>query len=146
MHRTLSTLFLALLLALAGAAHSAPEQGKRPAAAKTAKAKAAAKKPAKKQTKKAASRRAAASAAPAAAPTALRGADHIVAVVNSEPITDNEVRAATARVRHQMQQKRQSVPPEGELRRAVLERLISERAQQQYAKENGLEVSDQALA
>ena len=52
MHRTLSALALSLLLALAGAAHSAPEQGKRPAATKAAKtAKAAAKKPAKKQAK-----------------------------------------------------------------------------------------------
>ncbi|MBQ9579239.1 MAG: peptidylprolyl isomerase [Ottowia sp.] len=144
MHRTLSTLALCLFLALAGAAHSAPEQGKRPAAAKTAKA---AKKPAKKQAKKAASKRASASAASAAAPAAaLRGADHIVAVVNSEPITDNEVRTAAARVRHQMQQARQGMPPEDELRRAVLERLISERAQMQYAKENGLEVSDSVLA
>ena len=75
----------------------------------------------------------------------MRGADHIVAVVNSEPITDNEVRAAAARVRRQLQQQRQSVPPEAELRRAVLERLISERAQMQYARERGLEVGDSAI-
>ncbi|MBQ6655899.1 MAG: peptidylprolyl isomerase [Ottowia sp.] len=147
MHRTLSILALCLLLALAGAPDSALAQGSTAKTAKTAKA--AAKKPAKKSAKKPAkkaAKRAASSAAPAAAPAVLRGADHIVAVVNSEPITDNEVRAAAARVRHQMQQKRQNVPPEGELRRAVLERLISERAQQQYAKENGLDVSDSALA
>lgn len=147
MHRTLSTLALCLLLALAGAPDSALAQSSAVKTAKTAKA--TAKKPAKKPAKKAVSKRPAASAvasAPAAAHTPLRGADHIVAVVNSEPITDNEVRAAAARVRHQMQQKRESVPPEGELRRAVLERLISERAQMQYAKENGLAVSDSALA
>lgn len=169
MHRTLSILFLALLLALAGAPNGALAQGSAAktskAAAKPAPRKAAAKKPAKKAAQKTAPKtakkpaqnaapktaRKTASSAPAsaatlAAPAVLRGADHIVAVVNSEPITDNEVRAAAARVRRQMQQARRSVPPEGELRRAVLDRLISERAQMQYAKENGLEVSDQALA
>ena len=147
MHRTLSTLALCLLLALAGAPDSALAKGSAAKAAKTAPKKAAAKKtPAKRSAKKPARKAAKASAAPAAAPAVLRGADHIVAVVNSEPITDNEVRAAAARMRRQMQQQRQSVPPEDELRRAVLERLISERAQQQYARENGLEVSDSALA
>ena len=105
----------------------------------------------KTSPKSAAKKTPTASALPAAAPHALqppslRGADHIAAVVNNEPITDNEVRAAISRVRRQMQDARQRIPPDDELRRLVLERMISERAQMQYAKEHGLEVSDQALA
>lgn len=89
----------------------------------------------------AATRPAPAAAAPAA-PTAPTAADYIVAVVNSEPVTNNEVRARMLRVEQQLAQQGAAVPPRPELARQVLERLISERAQLQYARETGIKVND----
>ena len=42
-------------------------------------------------------------------------ADHIVAVVNSEPITNHEVRSRLQRVQEQGQRSGTSLPPEAEL-------------------------------
>ena len=87
-------------------------------------------------------------AAAAAAPPSLgpREADYIVAVVNTEPVTNSEVRIGMARAMHQLAQSGIAAPPADELRKEVLERLISERAQLQYAREQGLKVDDGALA
>jgi peptidyl-prolyl cis-trans isomerase SurA len=73
---------------------------------------------------------------------APRSADYIVAVVNSEPITNNEVRLRMSRIEQQLAQQGQPVPPRAEFARQVLDRLISERAQLQFAKENGIKVED----
>jgi peptidyl-prolyl cis-trans isomerase SurA len=78
--------------------------------------------------------------------TGPREADRIVAVVNSEPVTDNEVRTRMARVRRQVAERGLATPPAEQLRKEVLERLIGERAQLQYAREQGLKVDDGALA
>lgn len=72
-------------------------------------------------------------------------ADYIVAVVNSEPITNGEVRTATVRLVKDLNQQRAAVPPADELRRRVLERLINERAQLQVAQEKGIRVEDAAV-
>lgn len=68
-----------------------------------------------------------------------RGAEHIVVLVNSEPITSGDVRARLARIE----------PPAGvsrdELARQVLERLIVEKTQLQWANEAGLKVDDSAV-
>jgi peptidyl-prolyl cis-trans isomerase SurA len=51
-----------------------------------------------------------------AAPAGERGpraADYIVAVVNSEPITNNEVRLRMSRIEQQLAQQGQPVPPRG---------------------------------
>jgi len=89
------------------------------------------------------------SAQPAAvsAPTqSLRSADYIVAVVNAEPVTNNEVRARVQRVLQTMQaQGAQQIPPQDQLTREVLERLIVEKAQIQTAKETGIKVDDLAV-
>ncbi|RRD55900.1 molecular chaperone SurA [Comamonadaceae bacterium OH2545_COT-014] len=93
-------------------------------------------------------------AAPAAPAAALRpraaaqplAADYIVAVVNTEPVTNNEVRARMARAERQLQARGLPVPPAETLRREMLERLIAERAQLQYARETGLTVDEGALA
>jgi peptidyl-prolyl cis-trans isomerase SurA len=69
-------------------------------------------------------------------------ADFIVAVVNSEPITNSEVRAEVQRVSTKLAQQRQTVPPADVLRREVLERLINDRAQLQVARETGIRVDD----
>lgn len=82
-----------------------------------------------------------------------RKADFIVAVVNSEPVTNAELQAEIQRIERNLQQQRQQVPPAAELRTQVLERLINERAQLQLARETGIridaaqvELAEQALA
>lgn len=83
-------------------------------------------------------------ASPAALPTTgvVRGAEHIVALVNSEPITSGDVRARMARVQAP---EGGSLPPREELARQVLERLILEKTQLQWAAEIGVKVDDNAL-
>ncbi len=76
------------------------------------------------------------------APASQRLADYIVAVVNSEPITNNEVRARLVRVEQQLAQQGAALPPREELTRQVLERLISEKAQLQLARESGIRVEE----
>lgn len=76
---------------------------------------------------------------------ATQQADYIVAVVNSEPITNGELRAALQRLTKDLAQQRQSAPPAEELRRRVLERLINERAQLQVARETGIRVDEAAV-
>ncbi len=76
----------------------------------------------------------------------LRSADYIVAVVNAEPVTNNEVRARMQRVLQAMQaQGAKQIPPRDELAREVLERLIVEKAQVQTAKETGIKADDYAV-
>jgi len=74
-----------------------------------------------------------------------RQADFIVAVVNSEPITNSEVRTQVQRTSAQLAQQGQKLPPANELQRSVLERLINERAQLQLARELGIRVDDAAV-
>lgn len=75
----------------------------------------------------------------------VQSADYVVAIVNSEPITNLEVHAATLRVKEQFKGLGQPLPPMEELRQGVLERLISDRAQLQLAKEYGVRVDDVAV-
>ncbi|MEN9538865.1 MAG: hypothetical protein RLZZ126_1100 [Pseudomonadota bacterium] len=82
--------------------------------------------------------------APAGAQSA-RPADFIVAVVNSEPITNNEVRIQANQFLAQMAQARQPRPPNDEVARLALERLINERAQVQVGKDSGIRVDNQAV-
>jgi peptidyl-prolyl cis-trans isomerase SurA len=72
-------------------------------------------------------------------------ADYIVAVVNSEPITNKEVQTRMQRMVAQMSQQGQSLPPRDELAPLVLERLIVERVQLQTARSTGIRVDDAAL-
>ena len=87
-------------------------------------------------------------AAPAAAQGARPGAaplpaDHIVAVVNAEPITNGEVRARMARYAQEMQERGQPLPPSREVfAKQVLERLISEKAQLQGAHDYGVKIDE----
>ena len=74
-----------------------------------------------------------------------RPADYIVAVVNSEPITNNEVRTRMARFEQQLRQSGQPVPPRPQFERQVLERLISEKAQLQLAREIGVKVEESTV-
>ena len=74
-----------------------------------------------------------------------QSADYVVAVVNSEPITNSEVTAAVRRVSEQLKASGQQLPGLEEMRSGVLERLISDRAQLQLASENGIRVDDAAV-
>ena len=74
-----------------------------------------------------------------------RAADYIVAVVNAEPITNHEVRTRMGRFEQQLAQQGQRLPPPAEFRRQVLDRLISEKAQLQLARELGIKVEDSAV-
>ncbi|MCW5236820.1 peptidylprolyl isomerase [Verminephrobacter eiseniae] len=88
----------------------------------------------------------------ASAPQAGRGssatgwADFIVAVVNSEPVTNNEVRSRLVRTEAQIARQGASMPSREWLAHEVLERLILERVQLQQARESGIRVDDFALA
>lgn len=69
-------------------------------------------------------------------------ADFIVAIVNSEPITNGEVRIEAARLAQQLVQARRPALSASELNRVVLERMISDKAQVQLAREMGLRVDE----
>jgi peptidyl-prolyl cis-trans isomerase SurA len=85
-------------------------------------------------------------AAPRAAPPAApvqRAAEYIVALVNSEPITNTEVQTRIERILKENAEAQRV--PRAELARLVLERLIAERAQLQQAKEVGIKVDELAI-
>ena len=81
----------------------------------------------------------------AAASLAPRQADFIVAVVNSEPVTNHEVRLRLARLQRQVASQGGAQPPQELLAREALEQLILERAQIQLAREAGITVDDLAV-
>lgn len=74
-----------------------------------------------------------------------KGGDFIVAVVNSDPITNNEVRAQVVRLEQQLAQQGAPLPQRSEMSRQVLERLVLERAQLQLAREFGVRADDAAV-
>jgi peptidyl-prolyl cis-trans isomerase SurA len=81
----------------------------------------------------------------ALAPPKVQSADFIVAVVNSEPVTNHEVRLRLAGAEQQLAQQGGEMPSRAVLTREVLERLINERAQLQLARETGLRADDAAV-
>ncbi len=87
-------------------------------------------------------------AAPVLAPataTAQTQADFIVAVVNSEPITNREVVREAQREYQQLVQQRRAPPDVQALLPEVLEALISRKAQLQMARDTGLRVEESAI-
>lgn len=72
-------------------------------------------------------------------------ADYIVAVVNSEPVTNNEVRTRLIRFERRLAEQRVAMPPRAELMREVLDDVISEKIQLQLARESGLKIDDRAI-
>ncbi len=72
-------------------------------------------------------------------------ADFIVAVVNSEPITNTEVRLEIQRTLQQLAQQRRPQPDMRQLAPEVLESLISRKTQLQLAQESGIRVDDAAI-
>ena len=74
-----------------------------------------------------------------------QSADFIVAVVNSEPITNSEVRAETRRVVERLREQNKPVPDAQTLQNGVLERLINDRAQLQLARDTGIRLDEAAI-
>jgi peptidyl-prolyl cis-trans isomerase SurA len=75
----------------------------------------------------------------------LRQADFIVAVVNSEPITNREVQMLRQRLANEAAGLGGKSPDSSELTRAALEQLINEKAQLQQAREVGIKIDAQAI-
>jgi peptidyl-prolyl cis-trans isomerase SurA len=70
-----------------------------------------------------------------------RPADYIVAVVNSEPITNKEVQTLKLRLQKQLPPGTPSPSPQV-LTQQALDQLINEKAQLQQARDNGIRVDD----
>ena len=68
--------------------------------------------------------------------------DRIVAVVNDEAITAFELRTRLATVERQLRGQNVQLPPQDVLEKQLLERMITDRVQLQFAKETGLRISD----
>lgn len=88
---------------------------------------------------------AAAPAAPEAAATATAELDRIVAVVNNDIITEHELQQRVHTVAINLRRQNIQLPPMDLLRAQVLERLISERAILQRARQTGIRVDDQMV-
>jgi peptidyl-prolyl cis-trans isomerase SurA len=80
--------------------------------------------------------------APTAAPPRVIAIDRVIAVVNDEAITQYELDEAKRIVLQQLKQQKVQQPAGDVLDKQVLERLITERALLQYAKESGIKVDD----
>lgn len=75
----------------------------------------------------------------------LREVDFIVALVNSEPITRNDVLIRQKRLQAEWATQGVAPPAEQELFKRVLEQLIDERVMLQIAKDDGVRISDSQL-
>ena len=78
----------------------------------------------------------------AQAPASVLNIDRVVAVVNDEAITQYDVDDAKRIVLQQLRQQKVEPPAADVLEKQVLERLITERALLQFAKDNGIKVDD----
>ena len=76
---------------------------------------------------------------------AVRQADFIVAVVNSEPITNREVQALRQRIANDMVARGGRQPDAQELTPIALEQLINEKAQLQQARDTGIKIEAEAI-
>ena len=72
-------------------------------------------------------------------------ADYIVAVVNSEPVTNNEVRTRLIRYERRLIEQRVAMPSRPDLMRDVLEDVISEKIQLQLARESNMRIDERAI-
>ena len=75
----------------------------------------------------------------------LRIGDYIVAVVNSELVTANEVEQRSGRVRDEARRGGGRLPPGDVLRKQVVDSLIDERVLVTYARDSGMKVDEAEL-
>ncbi len=78
-------------------------------------------------------------------PRQITSIDRIVAVVNDEVITGLDLAERVRFAQRQLQQQGTPPPPPAVLERQILDRMIGDRAQLQYAKETGLRIDDAEL-
>lgn len=71
--------------------------------------------------------------------------DRVVAIVNNEAITERELDRRTRMIGDRLRAQGVPLPPPPELRRQVLERMITDRAQLQAAREMGVRIDDAAI-
>lgn len=71
--------------------------------------------------------------------------DRIVAVINDEVITRNDLNERVKRAESQLQRQGTAAPPRADLEKQILERMITDRAVVQFAKENGMRIDDVEL-
>jgi peptidyl-prolyl cis-trans isomerase SurA len=84
-------------------------------------------------------------ASPATANSRVVPVDAIVAVVNNEVITAQELEARMQLVEARLKSQGVSLPPRAQFQQQLLERMIVDRAQMQEAKEQGIRVDDTLL-
>lgn len=84
-------------------------------------------------------------AVPAAKAPRVYLADAIIAVVNSEVITRQELLERMKLVEQRMRNQGIALPPPQQFQRQLLERMIVDRAQMQLAKEYGIRIDDTML-
>jgi peptidyl-prolyl cis-trans isomerase SurA len=81
----------------------------------------------------------------AATPAQSTDLDRVVAIVNTDVITANELAAKIAHIKKSLEQRHTQLPPEDVLRKQILERMISDEIQLQLAKASGIRVDDEQL-
>lgn len=84
------------------------------------------------------------SAPSVSSPAAIRSADFIVAVVNSEPVTNREVQTLGLRLQREAQAQGRPLDAT-EAKRLALEQLINDKAQIQQARDAGIVIDEEAL-
>jgi peptidyl-prolyl cis-trans isomerase SurA len=87
----------------------------------------------------------AADTAPMAKPHQPVEIDRIVAIVNDDVITQQELNDRVRLISQQLQQQGTPPPPRNILEKQVLERTINDRVQLQFAKQTGIRVDDTQL-
>ncbi len=80
-----------------------------------------------------------------AKPTGVVELDRIAAVVNNEVITQNDLNERYATIVRQLQKQGTKLPPQEELRKQILERMVNDLVQIQEAKETGIKVDEATL-
>src|SRR5213076_602636 len=83
-----------------------------------------------------------ASGQPAQPPARVVTVDRVVAVVNDEALTQYDLEEAKRIVLQQLKQQNVQQPAPDVLEKQLLERLVTERALLQFAKESGIKVDD----
>jgi peptidyl-prolyl cis-trans isomerase SurA len=81
----------------------------------------------------------------AKSPPRVLDVDRIVAVVNDEVITQNDLQERVNLVLRQLQRQGAQLPPADALNKQILERMINDLLQVQLAKETGVKVDDATL-
>jgi peptidyl-prolyl cis-trans isomerase SurA len=89
--------------------------------------------------------RAPASATSNATAPAVIQADYIVAVVNSEPVTNHEIKTRLIRYERRLAEQGAILPSRADLSKEVLEDIIREKIQLKLARDSGVRIDDKTL-